>query len=260
MKPPTNERAQFESAAKLASAPRAAGQFLPTRWSVVMRAGDIANPEESRGALEQLCSAYWYPLYAYVRRSGKAVEDAQDLTQGFFAHLISGSGLATLDAGRGSFRSFLLGALKNYMISEWRRENARKRGGGTSSFSLDAEDAERRYQFEPVSGELTPELLYDRRWARAVLERVFANLRDEFRRSGKEERFERLKPHLLNEPEAGDYEARAAELGLTVSGIRTQVQRMRARFGHLLRHEIAETVAGPEQIDEELAHLFQALS
>lgn len=219
----------------------------------------MANPEESGKALEQLCSAYWYPLYAYLRRSGKSVEDAQDLTQGFFAQLLSGARLSALDADRGSFRSFLLRSLKNYMISEWRRENARKRGGGTSSFSLDAEDAERRYRVEPASQALSPELLYDRRWARAVLEQVFADLRDEFRRSGKEARFELLKAHLLAEPEPGEYEARAVELGLTVSGVRTQIQRMRARFGHLLRQQIAETVAGPDQIDEELTHLLQAL-
>ena len=260
MASPPKDQSLLDTICQQTSRTVPADQFIATRWSVVLKAGASDESEESRRALEQLCSAYWYPLYVFVRRSGKSVDDAQDLTQGFFAQLLSKGGLAKADGERGSFRSFLLKSLKNYMTSEWRRESAKKRGGDSQIFSLDGVDAERRYQFEPASGELTPEALYDRRWARAVLEQVFDKMRDEFRRSKKEERFDRLKPHLLSEAESGDYEKRAVELGLSISGVRTQIQRMRARFGYLLREEIAETVADPNRVDEELSHLVHALA
>ena len=234
-------------------------EFLSTHWSLVLRAGDLEDVDSSNLALQQLCSAYWYPLYAFVRRSGKSEEDAKDLTQGFFAKILSHGAVAVADPSRGRFRSFLLRSIKNYMSSEWRKENAQKRGGGAPNLSLDAEDAERRYRIEPAGSELSPEELYDRRWARAVLEQVLATLKKEFRRSGKSERFEVLKGQLLSEPEPGEYEACAETLGLEPSALRTQIYRMRNRFGLLLREQIEQTVAEPSQVDEEISYLLQAL-
>lgn len=234
--------------------------FLPTRWSLVLRAGDLENEDESARALEHLCRAYWYPLYAFVRRSGKSVEDAQDLTQGLFAKLVSSGSISGVDASRGRFRSYLLQAMQNYMTSEWRKETAEKRGGIDIPFSLDADDAEGRYQHEPAGDAFGPEMLFDRRWARAVLEQVFDRLQDEYRRTGKLERYERLKPCLLDDPAAGAYEQIAADLKMTESGVRTQVHRMRARFAALLREEVAGTVKDPEDVDGELSYLLQSLS
>ena len=235
-------------------------QFLSTRWSLVLRAGDLEDPEGADLALGQLCSTYWYPLYAFVRRSGHSEEDAKDLTQGFFEHIISRSSVSAADPDRGRFRSFLLQSIKNFIHSEWRKQNAAKRGGGTSRFSLDAEDAERRYRFEPEDPEISPDQLFDQRWARATLEQVFATMRDEFRRSGKEERFDVLKGHLLTDPASGEYEASGAALNLSPSALRTQIYRMRGRFVHLLREQIEHTVADPSQADEELSHLLAALA
>ena len=239
---------------------RGGDQFLSTRWSLILRAGDLEDPDSAQLALSQLCSTYWYPLYAFVRRSGKSEQDAQDMTQGFFEHLLSKQSVAAADPERGRFRSFLLSSIKNFMNSEWRKQNTLKRGGGTHSLSLDAEDAERRYQYEPAGNEISPEQLFDQRWARATLEQVFSVMRDEFRRSGKEERFDSLKGHLLSDPGAGEYEARAEELGLSPSALRTQIYRMRGRFGILLREQIEHTVSDPSMADEELSHLLQALS
>ena len=234
------------------------GQFYSTRWSLVLRAGDLDDSEASQRALEHLCQAYWYPLYAYVRRSGHSLEDAQDLTQGFFAHLLEKAALSQVVPDRGRFRSFLLRSMKNYITSEWRREHAQKRGGATEVLSLNADDAERRYQVEPTSGELSAEVLYDRRWARALLEQVFKQLREEYREAGKEDRFEALREHLLDRGQV-DYTAQAAKLNLSVSGVRTQVHRMRSRFLELMRSEIAETVAEPSEVNDELRYLLQVL-
>ncbi|MCB1204517.1 MAG: sigma-70 family RNA polymerase sigma factor [Verrucomicrobiae bacterium] len=234
--------------------------FLSTRWSLVLRAGDLENEDESSQALEHLCRAYWYPLYAFVRRSGKSKEDAQDLTQGLFAKLVSTGSISGVDASRGRFRSYLLQAMQNFMRSEWRKETAEKRGGREVPFSLDAEDAEGRYQHEPAGDDYGPEMLFDRRWARAVLEQVFDRLLDEYRRTGKMERYERLKPCLLDDPATGAYGEIAAALRMTESGVRTQVHRMRARFAALLREEVAGTVNDPADVDGELSYLLRSLS
>jgi len=234
------------------------GQFQDTRWSLVMQAG--GGLDESRSALEYLCGAYWYPLYAFVRRSGKSVEDAQDLTQGFFEQMLTKEGIRGVEPGRGKFRSYLLRAMKNYMTSEWRRGQALKRGGEVETFSLDTDDAESRYQNEPASQNLSPEAVYDQRWARELLVQVFAILRDEFKRAGKLESYEVLKGSLLSDPDSEEYEKMARQLEVSRGALRTQLYRMRARFGLLLREQVAETVTKPEDVDEEMSHLLAALS
>ena len=164
------------------------GVFFTTRWSVVLEAG-AGGEDGAREALEYLCRTYWYPLYSYVRRGGKGVEEAKDLTQGFFLHLLEGDVIAAADADRGRFRTFLLTALKNYVAGDWRRQQAQKRGGGAEVFSLDEDEAEGRFQVEPEDG-LSADVVFDQRWARALLERVFVRMREEFERAGKGERFE----------------------------------------------------------------------
>lgn len=234
--------------------------FASTRWSMVLRAGDLEDPKESRRALEYLCGAYWYPLYAFLRRGGDSVEDAQDLAQGFFAELLAKSAFSKVETSGGLFRSFLLRALKNYRTSQWRRENAHKRGGGSETFSIDANEAEQRYMVEAAADDVPPEVLFDRRWAKSLLEQVFIKLRDDYRRSGKLERYEVLKPYLLSNPPSGAYLKCAEALTMSESGVRTLVERMRAQFGHLLRREVSETVSDPSQVDGEMVHLRRVLA
>ena len=256
----SEENAENSSSGEEAASSGNKADFVPTRWSMVIRAGDLENPDESRRALTFLCEAYWYPLYAFLRRNGESVQDAQDLAQGFFADLLLKDTFSKVETDGGLFRSFLLRALKNYRTSQWRRENARKRGGGSEQFSLDAEEAEQRYLVEAAGDDLPPEVLFDRRWAKAVLEQVFSRLRDDYRRSGKLERYETLKAYLLSNPESGGYRKCAEALQMSESGVRTLVERMRAQFGHFLRLEVGETVADPSQVDEEMAHLRRILS
>jgi RNA polymerase sigma-70 factor (ECF subfamily) len=171
--------------------PESARQFASTRWSVVLAAGDSSVPG-AREALERLCGAYWFPLYAFVRRQGHSPHDAQDLTQGFFAWLIESKHLRVADAERGRFRSFLLGMLKNFLSDDRKRAHAQKRGGGRAPISLDAASAEERYDLEPAT-DLTPDLIFDRRWAWTVIEQTVARLRDEYVAAGRAELFDALR-------------------------------------------------------------------
>src|SRR5262245_23008400 len=171
--------------------------FATTRWTVVLRAGERAGPE-AREALASLCEAYWYPLYAFLRRRGHAPEDAADLTQGFFARLLEKNALAAVRRGRGRFRSYLLAALENHLQNRRRGERAKKRGGGRTPLSLDRADAEERYRLEPAH-EMTPERVYKRRWALTLLERALDLLRAEMEAAGKGELFAKLKPSLNGE-------------------------------------------------------------
>lgn len=237
--------------------PSRQGLFLTTNWSEVRRAGD-GDATGSIEALESLCRAYWHPVYAYVRRRGYPPEDARDLTQGLFLDMLSRDALAKADQGRGRFRTFLLAALGNYLSKQVERSSAQKRGSGQPVLSLDAESGEEFFLRE--SGDaFEPEKLFDRRWAHQItqisLDRLKAEMDD-----GADGRFAALRPYLLAEPEPGDYEARAAELGLSVNGVKTAVRRLRARFGLILREEVARTVADPREVDDELAHLLGVLS
>src|SRR5213596_145496 len=199
------------------TAPPSAQWFTTTHWSIVLAAGRDSS-RDAQEALEALCRTYWYPLYAYVRRRGYSVEEAEDLTQGFFARLLEKNYLKEVRRERGKFRSFLLASLKHYLANEWDRAQAKKRGGGQTPFSLDREVAEERYRLEPRS-DLTPENVYERQWAVTILEEALARIREEFIRAGKAKHFGLLEPFLTGEDEAGSYRQVAAELGTSEGAV-----------------------------------------
>ena len=237
-------------------------QFATTRWTLVTAAGRNNSPE-ARKALGDLCRLYWYPVYAFVRRRGKNAEDALDLTQGFFTRLIEKNDLADADRSRGRFRAWLLASVKNYLANEWDKAVAQKRGGGKKvfSFDIDPDDAERRYRREPAH-QATPERIYDRRWALTLLEQALATLEEESKREGKQELFAALKPTLsadARDPADESYRDLAARLGTSEGAVKVAAHRLRRRYRDLLRAEISETVATPEDIDDEIRDLFTAL-
>jgi RNA polymerase sigma factor (sigma-70 family) len=225
----------------------------------VLSARDPQSPRSAE-ALEKLCRAYWYPLYAYVRRTGQSKENAEDLTQAFFARLLEKNFLEAAEPERGRFRSFLLMALKRFMANEWDRERAQKRGGGQIHVPLDTELAERKFQAETAIGEVSPDRLYDRRWALTLLEQTMARLRAEFEHSGKAGEFDRLKIFLTADKHEIPYATVAAELGLGEGALRVAVHRLRKRYRELFREEIAHTLAEGENVDTELRHLLTVLS
>jgi RNA polymerase sigma factor (sigma-70 family) len=224
----------------------------------VLAAADGRASPRAAEAMEELCRAYWFPLYAYVRRRGHETHEAEDLTQEFFLRLLAKNCLAGVDRRKGKFRAFLLASLKHFLANEWDRCHAEKRGGGQTAISLDALKAESRYQLEPAHN-LTPERLFERQWAIAVLDRVLARLQAEFAAEGKQAAFERLKPFLAAGRHSGGYAQVAAELEMTEGAVKTAVHRLRRRYRQLLRDEIAQTVAGPEEIDEEIRYLLATL-
>lgn len=232
--------------------------FVTTRWTVVLSAREKDSPEAGV-ALDQLCRIYWYPLYAYVRRLGHSCHDAQDLTQGFFARLLARDYLAAVEREKGRFRTFLLMAFKRFLADEWDRARAQKRGGGQKPLSLDTATAEVRYQAE-MADDRTPDRLYEHRWALALLDQAINRLQAEFARAGKAGEFARLKTFLTARKGAIPYAAVAAEMGLSEGALRVAVHRLRRRFREVFREEIAQTVAGPEEIEEEIRHLLAALS
>jgi RNA polymerase sigma-70 factor (ECF subfamily) len=233
------------------------GQFLPTRWSLVVAAQERDGPR-SAGALAELCHAYWYPLYAFVRRQGHGPEEAQDLTQEFFARLLEKDYLAAVDPAKGRFRSFLLVACKHFLANECDRANAQKRGGRVSFHSLQWHDAEERYAQEPAH-ELTPEKLFERRWALALLDQVLNRLHGEYVQAKKGPLFDRLKEALVGGRDAAGYSQAGADLGLSEGAIKVAVHRLRKRYRELLLEEIGRTVDDAAQIDEEIRDLFAAL-
>jgi RNA polymerase sigma-70 factor (ECF subfamily) len=231
--------------------------FATTHWSLVLAARDRAEPGAD-DALASLCAVYWYPLYAYVRRRGHGPDDAHDLTQEFFARLLEKSALAGVDRDKGQFRSFLLAACTHFLANEHDRVRAKKRGGGRRILSFDAVDAEGRYRAEPAD-DLTPERLFERRWALALLQQVMTRLRDEFEGKGKGPMFERLRGFLIGEKGTG-YQRAAEELGLSDGAIKVAVHRLRQRYRELLHEEIGRTVREPDEVEEEVRALFAALS
>ena len=230
------------------------GVFHTTRWSLVLRAGS-----EEGTALGQLCEHYWYPLYCCVRRHGYSPEDAQDLTQGFFAKLLRNEAFADADPLKGRFRTWLLRSLEHYLKNEHRNASAEKRGGGVAAISWDAQDAEERYAMEPV-GEMSPERLFERQWAQTMVYAGLARLRREFSAGGKGELFDELEPHLWSDETSTPYAVIGERLQMTVVALRVTVHRLRRRFHEMLREEIAATVERDEDIDDELVHLQQALA
>ena len=236
------------------AAPLSDQRFATTHWSVVLAAQGPGSPYATE-ALERLCRTYWYPLYAYVRRRGHPVEEAQDLTQEFFARLIEKHWLAEADRGKGRFRTFLLVALKRFLANEWDRQHAQKRGGFATVVPIDQEFAESCLAADS-SPNVQPDLLFDRNWATTLLTRTMTQLQEEYVASGRAQLFEYLQSCLAREESALPYAEIAARLKLTEAAVKMAVHRLRARYREILRAEIAHTVSSPEEVEEEIRHLF----
>ncbi len=232
--------------------------FVTTHWSVVLSAREKGS-SASRQALETLCRSYWYPLYVYVRRQGYPAEEAQDLTQEFFSRLLAKDYLKSVDREKGRFRSFLLVALKRFLINEWEKARAQKRGGGQAALSLDTSVAEDRYRIEPAD-EMTADRVYERRWALTLLDQTMARLRAEFEQAGKRDEFDHLKIFLTAGRGDVSYRQLAEDLAMGEGALRVAVHRMRRRFRELFRDEIAQTVASQDEIEEEVRHLMSVLA
>jgi RNA polymerase sigma-70 factor (ECF subfamily) len=230
--------------------------FATTHWTVVLAAGKRSTPEADR-ALEVLCRAYWFPLYAYVRRRGHSKHDAEDLTQAFFARFLEKNYLDGLNAERGRFRAFLLAALKHFLANEWDKSQRQKRGGQIPHLSLDWQTADTQFQLA-APAESSPDLAFDREWAVALLARVLARLSAECEVDGRGRQFAVLKQFLTANKNLSPQTEAAHALGLSIGAVRVAVHRLRKRYRQLLREEIAQTVAGPAQVDEEIRALFGA--
>ncbi len=224
---------------------------------MVLEAG--TGTEGGRTALETLCRNYWYPLYAFVRRSGYGPDESGDLTQEFFARFLESDSLGGVHPDRGRFRSYLLAALKNFLAKEWRDANRLKRGGGKEIIAWDQFDPEERYHLEPV-GDVSPEVLFDRRWAHLLVARVLERLEAELVREGFAERFQMLAPFLQGAAEGLPYVEVGARLGLSEAAVKVAVFRLRRRYGELIREEIAATVSSPDEVQAELHHLIEILA
>jgi RNA polymerase sigma-70 factor (ECF subfamily) len=227
--------------------------FPTTHWSLVIQAGAPGSPQ-ARAALETLCSAYWYPLYAFIRRKGNDPDRACDLTQEFFARLLEKGALAGVDQHRGRFRSFLRVACRNFLIDGWRH----KADAATTPISIDAKDAEGRYLVEP-SDNLTAERLFDRTWALTLLDRVMAILAAEFAASGRSELFDELKIVLIEGKGAVQSAVLAERLGVSENAVNIASHRLRKRYGEILREQIAATLDDPSELDDEIRSLFDAI-
>ena len=233
--------------------------FHTTHWSIVLACSDSSETEAARQALAELFKTYWYPLYAYVRRRGYGEHDAEDLVQAFCVHLQEKHALAKADPLRGKFRTFLLSSLQNFLANEHVRAHAQKRGGDQEFVFVDAEDARERYRLEPAHS-LTPEAIFETRWAHALLEQTLSGLRNDFVARGKERLFEGLSSFLTSDPREQSYQSAADQLGLPLSAVKTSIHRLRQDYRVRLREEIGRTVAEPNEIDEELRHLRKVLA
>jgi RNA polymerase sigma-70 factor (ECF subfamily) len=231
--------------------------FPHTHWTVVLRAGR-SDTTRAQAALAELCQTYWYPLYAYARRRGCNPQDAEDATQGFFARLLRLNSLAYVEREKGRFRAFLLAAMKHYLADEYHHASAKKRDRALT-ISLDAQAAEERYRFEPVDT-VTPEQLFERRWALTLLETVMQRLRTEYEDSGRAALFAALRFAITGDKNAVPYTTLAAELGMTGEAVRVAVHRLRRRYREVLREEIGHTVADESEIADELNSLRRILS
>jgi len=239
--------------------PRApAGCFVTTHWSVVVAAGR-SDTTRAHAALEKLCRAYWFPLYAYARRRGHSVEDAQDLTQEFFARVLEHQWLARADQAKGRFRTFLLTAMERFLANEWDKVRALKRGGGQKNVPIQLDAAETRYGVEPADTR-TPEQAFEYRWALTLLDEVVAQLEAEFRVRDQADLFGALKSCLVGDRASQPYAELATKLGMEEGAVKVAVHRLRHRYRELLRAEIANTVDSPGEVDAEMRHLFNVLA
>lgn len=234
-----------------------AAPFQTTQWSLVLDANDV-DESKRREALEELCRIYWYPVYAFIRRQGYALHDTQDLTQGFFEHLLERETMCVARRDKGRFRSFLLGALKNFLGYETRKLAALKRGGNAMVVSIDSDDCEERYERDLPSA-LAPDQLYLRAWADSLLNSAVSLLRRDYVQAGKSQLLESLLPHLAGGENDSSYRELGMTLGLSISAVTMSVHRMRKRYGELLREQIARTVDTPNEVDEELAFLLSVV-
>jgi RNA polymerase sigma-70 factor (ECF subfamily) len=228
-----------------------------TQWSQVLAARD-GSDTEARAALESLCGTYWEPLYAFVRHQGSSPDEAGDLTQAYFAELLEKDFLSAVDPGKGRFRSFLLASMKNFLSHERERASAQKRGGGRRILSLDVEGAEQRYGVQPTA-EMSPDEAFEYRWAVTMLNRALERLQQDSSASGRAEQFEVLRQYLTSTAEETPYREAASRLRMSEGAVKMAVSRLRARLGQCLRAEVADTVADPSEIDDEVRQLLQAL-
>ena len=235
------------------AAPGRAATFGTTHWSIVLAAGQN-DREKAHEALEQLCAAYWYPLYVFARRQGYDAAQSEDLTQEFFARLLQRNDLAEVGPERGRFRSFLLASFKHLLANEYHRQQTEKRGGLATLVSLDREQLETRYRLEPADA-VTPETLFERRWALTVLERALERVREEYVVSEKADLFEELREFLSNQKSV-PHAAIAAKYGISVGAVGVTIHRLRKRYAEVLREEISHTVSIPEEIEDEIRHLI----
>lgn len=233
------------------------GRFATTRWTMVQAVG--VDAPESKDALAELCSTYWYPLYAYLRRKGHQAVDAQDLTQAFVASLLERSVVKRADPEKGRFRSFLLGSLNKFVSDEKRRKGTQKRGGDREILSINVDAAEDRYRLEPVN-EVTPEAIFERRWALTVLDAAVSRLETQYEHSGKQELFEALRGHLGADKSVPPNREIAEALGMQEGAVKVAAHRLRQQYREALRTEIAHTVTSTDELDDELKRLFQILS
>lgn len=232
--------------------------FCTTHWSAVLAARE-RDSSQAEQALAELCQTYWYPLYVFIRRRGNGPGEAEDLTQGFFERLLEKHYLGDLQPGTGRFRSFLLTALKHFLANEWDRAQTRKRGGGQVMLSIDHRDAESRYYCEPADV-ATPDMLYERRWAFTILDRVLTRLGNEFRGSQPADLFDHLQPFLSGDHPGVFYRDVAQRFGIKEGTVRVMVHRLRHRYRELLRAEIGNTVGDPREIDDEIRHLMAVVA
>jgi DNA-directed RNA polymerase specialized sigma24 family protein len=232
--------------------------FATTLWSVVLDARD-RDLEKAAAALHQLCGIYWYPIYAYIRRRGTNIHEAEDLTQGFFEHLLVGGLLRNVIQDKRKFRSFLLTALNHFLSNEWDKRRSIKRGGQNLIISLDEVTAEGRLRNEPIC-DLAPEKLFDRDWASMMIEKVFVELREEYKSPQNARLLARFEPFLTQEVTPGAYTQMSAELGMNQGAAKVALHRLRRRFGELLRREVKETLNAAADLDDEVRYLLSALS
>lgn len=233
-------------------------RIATTQWSQVVAARD-GSEAEARHALECLCESYWQPLYAFIRHQGSDPDEARDLTQAYFLEFLEKGFLADVDASRGRFRSFLFSSLRHFLAHQRDRKNALKRGGGKRLFSLDTSTAEYGYAIRPRE-QMTPEDVFEQRWAMTVLTRALERLRDDSAAGGNAQQYEVLRPYLTSREVHVPYREAAEALGVSDGAVKVAVHRLRKRFGQCLRDEIAETVADPAEVDGELRHLLTVLS
>src|SRR5215472_12368230 len=232
--------------------------FHTTHWSVVLAAGEEGS-EQAAAALARLCQTYWFPVYAFIRKRGHSPEQAQDLTQDFFAGFLEKNYVAKAARERGRFRVFMMSSVQNFLYNQHDRAQAQKRGGGLALLSLDYQDAEQRYQVEPVE-ESDPATIFEQQWAASLLETILNRMREEFSAEGRAGLFDDLQAHLWADADSIPYSLLAQKSGLTESNLKTIAHRLKQRCRALLREEIAHTVAKPGDVDDELRHLMRIVS